>query len=206
MTCSAIILNGGGARRMAGVDKAWLEVAGQPIVLRQLEVLRQRFTDLAMVRGERQAKPQSMDLPIDLPMLGDRVGGLGPLDGIASGLAWCAHDWLLVVAGDMPFVNLEAIDTLLGQRRSDIDIVAANIDSRAQPLLALYNRRILPVLDQELANRRLRASAFLCKPPAGVRVAWLREDDFSQEALRAFDNLNTPEDLKELVPIEPQIE
>ncbi len=187
---------------MAGVDKAWLEVAGKPIVLRQLEVLHQRFTDLAMVLGAREAGHNS----IDLPMLGDRVGGLGPLDGIAAGLAWCAHDWLFVVAGDMPFVNLEVIDTLLARRRSDIDIVVATIATRVQPLLALYHRRILPVLDQELANRRLRASAFLCEPPRGVRVDWLCEGDFSKEALRAFDNLNTPEDLKELVPIAPEIE
>lgn len=200
-SCSAIILNGGSSRRMAGADKAYLKVLGKPIVEHQLQVLRQRFGEIAMVNGTRATANT-----VSLPLLADRVGGLGPLDGIAAGLAWCSSDWLFVVAGDMPFVNLAAIDSLLGARTPELDIVAARIGSREQPLLALYHCGVLPALDIELSDGQLRASKFLRSPPDSVRVGWLSESDFSKESLRAFDNLNTPQDMKELVPKAREIE
>lgn len=200
-SCSAIILNGGSARRMSGADKAYLTVSGKPIVEHQLYVLRQRFDEIAMVNGTRETTNAA-----SLPLLGDRVGGLGPLDGIASGLAWCPSDWLFVVASDMPFVSLVAIDTLLQARTSERDIVAARIGSREQPLLALYRRKVLAALDIKLGNRELRASKFLRSPPESVRVGWLSESDFDEDSLRAFDNLNTPQDLKNLVPMAQEIE
>lgn len=189
---AAAILSGGQARRMAGADKAWLEVAGRSIVHRQLEVLEQRFDAIAMVVADRG---ETRDL--HLTALGDRVGGLGPLDGIASALAWSPQEWVLVIANDMPNVSLAVIDALLSARRSGHQIVGTIVENRAQPLLALYHTSLLPTLDELLGQGRQRASALLSSPPAGVQTVLLPESQIRRidPHLLSFQNLNSPEDL-----------
>ena len=196
MTCSsaaaAVILNGGRARRMSGVDKANIEVQGLPIVHRQLSVLSARFDAVAMVGS-------SAALPNDLPLasLADRVGGKGPVDGIAAGLAWSPEPWIFVVASDMPFLCLPLIDALLDARTSESDIVCVGPLARTQPLFALYHRRLLSCFDKLLAEGRLRASALLTALPAGVSVTRLPESEARRidPELLSFRNLNSPEDV-----------
>lgn len=189
---AAIILNGGQARRMSGADKAQIEIDGQSILNRQLEVLKQRFPDVAMV-GKSQASGQ----PPPIPILQDRLGGKGPLDGIAAGLAWSPQPWLFVVASDMPFLSLALIDALLAHRNADSDIVCVGLEKRAQPLFTLYHLRVLPILDEFLGQGRLRASALLITPPEGLSLTYLPEAQarLCDPELRSFRNLNSPQDV-----------
>jgi molybdopterin-guanine dinucleotide biosynthesis protein A len=119
------------------------------------------------------------------------------LDGIAAGLAWSPEPWLFVVASDMPFLGLPLIDALLAARSEESDIVCVGLAERAQPLFALYHRRLLPVLDTILSEGRFRASSLLTDPPAGVRVTRLAEEEARRldPELRSFRNLNSPEDV-----------
>jgi molybdopterin-guanine dinucleotide biosynthesis protein A len=194
MSChsAAAILNGGQARRMSGANKARIEVEGERIVDRQLAVLGERFESMAMIGKS------AVDIDgLPLQPLEDRVGGKGPLDGIAAGLAWSPEPWLFVVASDMPFLSLPLIDALLEARTEESDIVCVGSTQRAQPLFALYHRRLLPVLDRILGEGRFRASSLLTDPPAGVRVTSLPEEKARRldPELRSFRNLNSPEDV-----------
>ena len=189
---AALILNGGKARRMGGADKSRIQVEGESIVHRQCELLSQRFESLAMVGN-------AIDIPAGLPLhaLSDRVGGLGPVDGLASGLAWSPEPWLFVVASDMPFLSLPLIDALLAAREEQSDIVCVDSAGRAQPLFALYHRRLLPTLDIRLGEGALRASELLQSPPEGVSVTRLPEAvarEFDPD-LQSFRNFNRPEDV-----------
>lgn len=189
---AAAILNGGQARRMSGANKAGIEVQGERIVDRQLAVLGERFESIAMI-GKSAVDIEG--LPLEA--LEDRVGGKGPLDGIAAGLAWSPQPWLFVVASDMPFLSPGLIDALLEVREEESDIVCVGLAERAQPLFALYHRRLLPLLDTILAEGRFRASGLLTTPPAGVVVTALAEERARQidPELRSFRNLNSPEDV-----------
>lgn len=177
---------------MAGADKARIEIQGQSIVQRQLSVLAERFDAVAMVG--KSAMPTD-DLPVE--SLPDRVGGKGPIDGIATGLAWSPEPWLFVIASDMPLLSLPLIDALLGARTRESDIVCVDLKARAQPLFALYHRRLLPQLDKLLAQGQLRASALVTAPPSGVQVTRLPEAEARRldPELRSFQNLNTPEEV-----------
>ncbi len=191
---AAAILNGGKARRMHGVDKARLEVGGVRIAETQLGLLTSRCSPIAMVvASEKQVDG------LDVEPIFDRVGGHGPLDGIASALAWSPHPWVLVLACDMPDVEPRLLDVLLGARDDRYDIVAMKAAGRVQPLLALYHRRLLPVLDERLATGQRRASALLEAPPPEVSVYLLSEADVVQvdPETKSFRNLNCPEDLSQ---------
>jgi molybdopterin-guanine dinucleotide biosynthesis protein A len=189
---AALILNGGRARRMDGADKSRIQIEGKSIVHRQCEVLFKRFNAVAMVGA-------AVDLPTDLSLhaLEDRVGGKGPVDGIASGLAWSPEPWLFVVASDMPFLNLDLIDALLAARDDRSDIVCVDTGSRAQPLFALYHRKLLPTLDRRLSEGLLRASELIEAPPDGLSVARLSEAEARKidPELQSFRNFNSLEDV-----------
>ncbi len=189
---AALILNGGRSRRMGGADKSRIQIEGKSIVHRQCELLSKRFAALAMVGA-------AIDVPADLPLqaLDDRVGGRGPVDGIAAGLSWSPEPWLFVVASDMPFLKLALIDALLEARGGESDIVCVDTGGRAQPLFALYHRRLLPTLDLRLSSGQLRATELIADPPDGVSVARLSENvarKFDPE-LQSFRNFNSLEDL-----------
>lgn len=184
---SALVLAGGRAKRFGGVDKRELVVAGETIFDRQCQVLLPRVSEIivstpSVVPGHRS--------------VADPVIGIGPLAGIAAGLAAAHTAWLLVVAGDMPYISGPLIDRLLAGATGACDAVGIRIGELPQPLLCVLRvAAARPVVEGRIAARQLKASALLTE--GGLRVSWVEEAE-----LRAFDpelkglfNVNVPEDL-----------
>ncbi len=189
---AAAILNGGKARRMHGANKARMEVDGNRIADTQLSILRQYFDRIAMVVGHAEQAEGIAAEPIF-----DRIGGKGPIDGIASALHWSPEPWVLVLASDMPDIHPAMLEALLAAREDKHDIIAAHAMGRVQPLLALYHRRLLPVFDELLTKERQRISDLLLQPPSGVSVRLLSEQEVQRAdpEMRSFRNVNRPTDL-----------
>lgn len=175
---SALILAGGKATRMGGVDKRELVVDGRTIFERQLEALR--------------GLPVLVSSPREIPgfhTVRDAVENGGPLAGIAAGLAAARTPWLLVLAGDMPYLTAEFIARLIARTSDDIDAVGVRIAGLPEPLVCVLRVSVfLPLVQGRLARGELKASHILTE--GECRVAWLDEDD-----ARAFRNVNVPEDL-----------
>src|SRR5512139_3268526 len=113
---TALILAGGKATRLGGVDKRELVVDGRTIFERQLEALR--------------GLPVLVSSPRDLPgftTVRDAIADGGPLAGIAAGLAAARTPWLLVLAGDMPYITAALIERMLAHTRADLDAVGIRI-------------------------------------------------------------------------------
>lgn len=179
---SALILAGGKATRFGGIAKHELVVDGQTIFERQVSVLAPRVAEIIVssprdIAGYRTVR--------------DSVEGAGPLAGIAAGLAACRTPWLLVVAGDMPYITGELIEVLLGGagREDAIDAVGIRVGGLPEPLVCVLHRRVLPVVVGRIASRDLKASRLLTD--ASLRVHWIVE--VNPSALR---NINAPEDLR----------
>ena len=77
----------------------------------------------------------------------DEFEAIGPMGGICSWLRKCQEDALLVTASDMPFVSKEIVAQLLHQYEEKQVLTVVVADGRAQPLLGVYPKRILPVLE-----------------------------------------------------------
>jgi len=173
-----LILAGGRATRMGGIAKHELVIEGATIFERQCEVLAPRVAEILVsaktdVAGYRTVR--------------DTMGE-GPLAGIAAGLAATRHAWLLVIAGDMPYITGALVDSLITGRRPDLDAVGIHNAGRPEPLVSLLHARCLAVVERRLAAGELRASSLLTD--AGLRVHWITDAD--PAALR---NLNSPADL-----------
>ncbi len=175
---SALILAGGKATRFGGIAKHELVVDGETIFARQVHVLAPRVAEILV------SSPRDI---AGFRTVRDHVAGVGPLAGIAAGLEACRTPWLLVLAGDMPYVSGELVEMLLG-RADGIDAVGIRLAGLPEPLVCVLRRDVLPVVERRIASGDYKASRLLTD--AGLRVRWI--DDADPAALR---NVNSPEDL-----------
>ena len=173
------ILAGGRASRLGGRDKAWLQRAGVPQVIR----LARRFE--AECGAVLVGANANLDRYADhgLSVVRDHVSGIGPLGGLQALANACATPWLLTLPVDVVGTNECLLRTLA--MAGDAGAVAED-DDGLQPLVALY--RVEPMragIDAALAtgDRAVQAMQARLGLPR-IRFAGLR-----------FGNLNTPEDL-----------
>jgi molybdopterin-guanine dinucleotide biosynthesis protein A len=183
-----VILAGGQSSRM-GTNKALLELAGEPLVQRLAVRFRSWFEQVLIVTNT----PETYDF-LGLPMVGDRVPGLGPLGGLEAGLRASRFDHAFFCAVDMPFVNEGLVRHML-TLASDYDIVVPVLGGEFEPMHAVYSKGCLPAITANLDARRLRLISFF----DAVRRREITEEEIGRfgDPARLFFNCNTPEDLQQ---------
>jgi molybdopterin-guanine dinucleotide biosynthesis protein A len=184
---SGIVLAGGASVRL-GQDKALVEVAGQTLVERVVDVLRALVDEIVLVTPS----PERLAW-LGLPVAGDVYSGVGTLGGLHAGLAAIENPYGLVVGCDMPFLNRDLLSCILSQA-GNAEVVMPRVGRFYEPLHALYARSILPVLEERIlaGQRRIRQAC------AGLSTRYVLEDEIARydpEHL-SFFNVNTPEDLE----------
>jgi molybdopterin-guanine dinucleotide biosynthesis protein A len=183
---SALIVAGGKATRFGGIDKRELVIGGRTIFARQCEVLAPLVAEI-LVSSAR-----------DVPghrTVHDVVAGVGPLAGIAAGLAAATTPWLLVVAGDMPYLSEPLIAIMLDATRDDIDAIGVRIAGLPEPLLSVVHVRARTVVEARVAGGRFKASGLYTDE--GLRVHWIDESIVRaiDPELRGLFNINEPGDV-----------
>ena len=193
---AALILAGGRATRLGGRAKPLVAVQGTPILERQLDVLAPRVAEVIVAIA-----PGAAPLPVP-PRWADRVrfvhdeaAGVGPLAGIAAGLAACRTPWLLVVAGDLPHLHPGVIDLLIRTATTvrDTDAVVPRVRELPEPLCAVYDTALVVHARARLALAKRKAGGLL----EGARVHWVEEASLRaiDPELRTLDDVDTPDDL-----------
>ena len=183
---SAIILAGGQSRRM-GRDKALIEYQGRPILAHVIDTLRQ-LSDEVLVVSNRSEVYGSFGARI----VPDYDPPVGPLGGLAAGLAAMRHELAVVVACDMPCLNLALLRYLI-ERAVAVDAVVPQTGAQLEPLHAVYRRACRAPIARRLANGERRVISFF----ADVRLLIIPEAAWRviDPGGRALSNLNTPADL-----------
>lgn len=156
-TEGGIVLAGGGSTRM-GSPKAALEWHGSTLLRRTVGVLRRAVAGpVVVVRAPGQALPP---LPAAVAVHDDPREGLGPLQGIAVGLAALADcDAAFVAATDLPFLHPAFVRRVL-DALADAEIALPVAAGHQQPLAAAY-RPVLAVRIQSLVDAGRLRPAFL---------------------------------------------
>ncbi|MFI6868820.1 NTP transferase domain-containing protein [Nocardia sp. NPDC050406] len=142
-TVDAIVLAGGRASRMGGVDKPAIVVGGQSMLDAALGAV--AGCARTVVVG-----PQRPELPPEILQAQEIPAGSGPVAAIATGLGVLAGcdfpaGLIVVLAADMPFLTAGAVDELLRHaRESGSDAVfAADESGRPQYLVGVWRRGAL---------------------------------------------------------------
>ncbi len=178
---TGLILAGGASRRF-GTDKARVAVGGRAMIARVYDAVA-AVTDEVLV----SVREGGADYGLAVRVVADAVPGAGPLAGLEAGLRACRTPWLLVVACDMPFLTVAALETLIRRCAPGVAaIVGETADGRMQPLCACYHRSVLPVVEAHLRTGR-RAMWDLVEHIDPVRRVPLPP--------AATRNVNRPEDL-----------
>jgi molybdopterin-guanine dinucleotide biosynthesis protein A len=191
MRAAGLVLAGGRSSRM-GVPKAALEWHGSTLLRRTCGVLqRAGLQPVVVVRAPGQDLPP---LPAEVEVVDDPREGLGPLQGMAVGLAALADradsaDVAFICSTDLPFLHAELVRRVL--RPFDhpvdgeaLDVVLPVARGYPQPLTAAYRTRLAPVVAALVAADRLRP-AFIFEAATVLRL----DDDalLADPELRAAD-------------------
>src|SRR5690606_33641672 len=155
--------------------------------------------DLAYVVVVAAAGQELPKLPSQVQVVTDRWPNEGPLMGIATGLTALPADrkWTLVCSCDLPMLKPDVLALLwpaVGQSDAnpECEAVVPRVDGKWQPLAAIYQTRLLPVVHDLLRQGRRRVSDFL----EAISVRELREEELLQvdAELVSFRHCNTPEE------------
>ncbi len=192
---SAAILAGGLATRMGGAAKAFLDLGGEAILDRQLDVLRPRFAEIIVAVGAPGGGGMEAFEQRGLRIVHDRYPKAGPLAGLHAALDACATPWLFAVACDMPFLDGALIDRMAAGAlfAVDSDVIVPMRKGRPEPLHSFYRASVAAEAARCLESGR-RAMVELI---AGLRSRLLRERDLpGLSQSYTWQNLNTPDDLE----------
>jgi molybdopterin-guanine dinucleotide biosynthesis protein A len=135
----AIVLAGGGGRRLGGVDKAEIRVGETTLLTRALDAVQEASRRVVV------GPPRS--LPFGVVRVQEDPPGGGPVAGLAAGLGEVREALVVVLACDMPFVDIELVTRLvtlarpLGsatQHPSTDGALVVDEQGRRQPLAAVY--------------------------------------------------------------------
>lgn len=182
----SLIFAGGQSRRM-GTDKALLEVDGVPL-LQKVHQVAQVCTDRVYI----VATPRP-GFPADWHYLTESSPGQGPLLAFQDSLAQISADWVLLLACDLPYLEVSAVQRWCAELEQ---VPAAAIAYLAphpkgwESLCGFYRPRCLPSLRQWIGLGHRSFQAWL----ASEVVVPMRETD-----RRLFVNWNYPHDREEIL-------
>jgi molybdopterin-guanine dinucleotide biosynthesis protein A len=187
-----LILDGGLARRMGGLDKGLAPLAGRPMLAHAIDRLRPQVAALALSANGGQARFEAFGLPVvpDSP-----PGPAGPLAGVIAGLEHCArsapdltHAASLPV--DTPFAPADFVARLHEARRaSGAEIAVAVSGGRAHHVAALWPVALAGDLRRALVKKGVRKVESVLQRFRVALVEW------PDAPFDPFFNVNTPEDL-----------
>jgi molybdopterin-guanine dinucleotide biosynthesis protein A len=186
---SSIILAGGHSSRLRQ-DKCSLVLAGEGLLQRLVIRLSQLDGEVIVVLAQGQKEPFSSRPP---QVTTDMYPGRGPLMGIYSGLRLSEGPHSVVVACDMPFLNIKLL-RYITDLADGFDVVVPKIGGLVEPLHAVYSTKCLSVMESMLGGGDFKISNLFEK----VKVRYVEEreiNSFDPEHL-SFFNINTPADME----------
>ena len=161
-----------------GTDKALLPWRGSTLV-------RYLAGELGFFSEKLLSAQQPSLLPgADWRLVPDLRPGCGPLGALESVLSAMRSDAALCVACDLPFFTRELGQAMLRAFREGADcLICRDETGRVHPVCAIYHRRILPVVSEQLQAGDFRMMHLLAN---------LKTNYFPVTAAQ-MQNANTPE-------------
>jgi molybdopterin-guanine dinucleotide biosynthesis protein A len=180
-----VILAGGQGSRMGGADKAFLPLAGRPLIGHVLDRLGPQVDSVILSANGDAARFSGLGCPVVADGL-----SLGPLSGILSALRHAetfGATHLVSTPVDTPFLPTDLVARLqAAAAHAPEGLATARTVDGDHPATALWPTALAPALARYLAEGRAKVAGFT-EAHQAVRA------DFP-DAL-SFLNLNTPDEL-----------
>jgi molybdopterin-guanine dinucleotide biosynthesis protein A len=187
-TITGVVLAGGRARRMGGLDKGLTPFFGRPLVEWVMDALAPQVSGLIINANRNREIYAAYGHPV---IVDDIAGFQGPLAGFASAMAAARTPWIATVPCDGPFPAPDLVtrlcQALTGQ---EAEIAVATDGERMQPVYALIPVALAPGLRAFLQSGERKIDRWY----AGHRVALADLGDRPD----AFANINSEADAQRL--------
>ncbi|NJL80545.1 MAG: molybdenum cofactor guanylyltransferase [Richelia sp. RM2_1_2] len=186
---TTLILAGGKSSRM-GTDKALVIYQGKPILQRVYQVAAV-CTEQVYVLTPWAERYQNI-LPSNCQYLIETQPGRGPMNGLCEGLAQITADWILLLACDLPLLNIEILQSWINKLPQIPTSTLALVPQRSQfwePMCGFYRKEVKAELDTFLKAGKASFQELL----SNIEVEALNIDE--KTALMLF-NCNYPGDLE----------
>ena len=185
MPISCIILSGGRATRMNGVDKGLVTLQNKPLIQHVIARLKPQVDEIFINANREIEQYEAFGL---LVLQDENAEFIGPLAGFSLGLQQAKHEYILTAPCDSPLLPLDLAQRLKAALlESHADIAIASSDGSAHPVFCLMKKSVLPSLQAYIESGERKVSAW-------QKIQQYIEVDFS-DCNDAFTNLNTFEDL-----------
>ena len=185
MSVTALILAGGRATRMGGVDKGLVLFNQKPLIAHVIERL-QLQVDEIIINANRELETYRT---LGYQVLPDEIADFaGPLAGILLGLKYAKSEYLLTSPCDCPLLPADLCERLMAALNTHhADIAIAASQNKDHPVICLCKKTVLAGLESYLQQGGRKVSAWQ-KSLHHVHV------DFSVTP-DAFSNINTMDEL-----------
>ena len=186
---AALILAGGKSSRM-GTDKALVPYEGVPILQRVYQVADECTQQVCILTPWKESYQNI--LPSDCNYLSETQPGKGPVNGLLEGLEQISADWILLLACDLPLLNVEIIQSWINKLPQIPTSTLALVPQRSdiwEPMCGFYRKEVKTELDHFLKRGKASFQQLL----SGIEVEALNIDE--KVDLMLF-NCNCPGDLR----------
>lgn len=191
MNVSCIVLAGGKSTRL-GRNKLAENIGNRSLLERVVSKLTIFNEEIIVVTAKDSSIPQ-LNNDSKLKIVNDIYPGKGSLGGLYTGLVSSMNLYNLVVACDMPFLNIDLLQYMVSLS-GDYDAVLPRVNkSVLEPLHAVYSRNCISPLEALIKENKL--SILELFPMIRVRYLDDEEIDWFDPQHRSFFNINTEADL-----------
>jgi molybdopterin-guanine dinucleotide biosynthesis protein A len=194
VSLTAIVLAGGQSSRM-GQDKALIALQGVPLLRQVCEVALSCTSEVCVITPwpERYQAilPDACRIIREVSLPGETEPH-GPLIGFAQGLAQVETDWVLLLACDLPQLQVEVLQHWVTELEKTAEEAIALLPRQTkgwEPLCGFYRRQCLPRLTEFINEGGRSFQRWLAQHP-------VQELPVSDSQL--LFNCNTPADLERL--------
>jgi molybdopterin-guanine dinucleotide biosynthesis protein A len=189
---TGLILAGGRAQRMGGIDKGLIPFMGKPLIEHAITRLSPQVATILINANRNQDHYAQYGHTVIADHHADFAG---PLAGFAVGLEHCKTEYLLSVPCDSPVFPLNLSEQMLEAMittQSDL-VYASSVDPSGaiwtQPVFCLMRRSVKQSLQEFLDQGGRKIDRWFETLPSSTVI-------FTNES--AFANTNTPEELQAL--------
>jgi molybdopterin-guanine dinucleotide biosynthesis protein A len=164
------------------------KIGGQYLIERVINSLSQLGNDIIVVTAAPNQLPG-----LNIEKVIDTYPHTGAKVGLCTGINAATSFYSLVVACDMPFLNIDLLRYLL-DAIPGFDAAIPRTGDEIEPLHAVYLKNCIPVLDEQLRKGKLKISDLLSE--ISVRYVKSKEiERYDPQHLSLF-NINSEADLK----------
>ena len=187
---TGLILAGGRAQRMGGIDKGLIPFHGKPLIESAIARFQNQVSSIIINANRNITKYAAYGYPV---MMDETPDFSGPLAGFSAGLKVCQTPFLLTSPCDSPLLPIDLASRLAKEMvAGDYQLVYASSKESdgkvwAQPVFCLMRTNLQESLEGFLQKGDLKIDRWFKELHSSTVVF----DD-----AQAFANVNTPEELK----------